>query len=150
MNNCQNIAYALETVSIITMPVISILFFMRASAVYMRNKIAIAIFGLSWLALCATIVYGSVGISSEVKLIDGTQQCMVARASTPAYMRTDGLPWVATALYDTLIYLAISWHLTSFSMSGDNWKCRIKSLVKGDGLLSLSKGLLHNGQIYYL
>jgi len=59
------------------------------------------------------------------------------------------LPWVATALYDTLIYIAISWHLTSFSMSGDNWKCSVRSFVKGDGLLGLSKGLLQNGQLYY-
>jgi hypothetical protein len=63
---------------------------------------------------------------------------------------SDAWGFVANSIYDTLIYLAISWQLASFSMAGDGWKDRLRSFVSGDGLLGLSKALLQSGQIYYL
>jgi hypothetical protein len=51
---------------------------------------------------------------------------------------------------DTLVFLAISYRMTSFAMVKSTWRARTKSFFTGDGLYYLSKVLLQSGQIYYL
>jgi hypothetical protein len=51
---------------------------------------------------------------------------------------------------DTLVFLAISYRMTSFAMVNSTWRARTKSFFTGDGLYYLSKVLLQSGQVYYL
>jgi len=63
---------------------------------------------------------------------------------------TDAWAYTASAIFDTLIFLAISWRLASTSMIGSSWSDRLRSFVGGEGLLGLSKVLLRGGQSYYI
>jgi hypothetical protein len=60
------------------------------------------------------------------------------------------IPMILTVVYDTLIFLMISYRVVSISMVSDTWSARAKSFVRGDGLHHLSKALLQSGQAYYL
>jgi hypothetical protein len=57
---------------------------------------------------------------------------------------------VLNAINDTLVFLAISYHIISYTTIGDSWSARAKSFFTADGLPRLSKALLQGGQLYYL
>lgn len=123
----------------ITLPAASGLFYARLSAIYLHDKRAMLAFGLSWLAVFVFFVYDGVHVVLQY-LSEGRI----------APERIDTWSYVLNSLYDTMIYIAISWRLASFSISGDGWRDRVRSFVVGDGLLGLTKGLLQSGQSYYL
>jgi hypothetical protein len=56
---------------------------------------------------------------------------------------------VLNAVYDTLVFLAISYRIISYTIIGDSWSARVKTFFGANGLPRLSKGLLHGGQLYY-
>lgn len=58
---------------------------------------------------------------------------------------------ISTLVNDTLVFLAISYRLATDAvpMKGSR-RFRIISVVKGEGLYSLSRSLLRSGQLYYL
>jgi hypothetical protein len=124
------------------MPAASGLFFIRLSAVYSRRKYIMIFFGVCWLGVIGTFAYFS---------IEGMAQCSGANSSPQCFMvqPVDAWEYIATAIYDTLMYLAISWQLASFA-TVNRWQDRLKSFVTGDGLGWLSKVLLQSGQVYYL
>ena len=99
-------------------------------------------FGFSWI--------GVIGIFGYIS-IKGMAQCSGAKSSTKCFVvqRIDAWGYIATAIYDTLMYLAISWKLASFAPV-DRWQDRLKSFITGEGLGWLSKVLLQSGQVYYL
>ena len=59
------------------------------------------------------------------------------------------LPIVAIFVYDTLIWLAITYRLAADSWTGSSWRARFLSVIHGAGLYSLSKALMRSGQLYY-
>ena len=60
------------------------------------------------------------------------------------------IPTIITAVYDTLVFLAISWRIISYTVEGDTWQARSRFFFMGKGLHSVSKALLRGGQLYYL
>ena len=60
------------------------------------------------------------------------------------------VPIILTAVYDTLIFIAISYRMISLSMLDGPWSTRVKSFFTGNGLHHLSKAMLQSGQVYYL
>lgn len=60
------------------------------------------------------------------------------------------VPSLLTAVNDTLVFLAISYRMMRFSLTGSSWKARAKSLLWGEGLNHFSRALLRSGQAYYL
>jgi len=60
------------------------------------------------------------------------------------------MPVVANAIYDTLVFLAISHHIVSYTAIGDIWSARAKSFFTADGLPRLLRVLLQSGQQFYL
>ena len=124
------------------MPAISGLFFVRLSAVYAHDKRIIAIFGSFWLVVLGIFIFDTTTVLSRYSSPSLSQQCFV-------FTRTDTWGFIATAAYDTLMYLAISSRLATFAPTS-GWKARLKSFITGDGLGWLSKVLLRSGQIYYL
>jgi len=54
------------------------------------------------------------------------------------------------AIYDTLVFLAISFRILSYTVVGDTFEARVKSFFRGTGLPSLSRSILQGGQLYYL
>lgn len=124
------------------MPAVCGLFFVRLSAIYAGNKYVITFFGLSWLGVLGIFIYDTTTVLSRFRSQGASFQCY----SVKGY---DAWEYIATASYDTLIYLAISLRLASLGMD-DNWKSRLKSFVTGGGLSGLMRVLLRSGQVYYL
>ena len=124
---------------IVTIPATSALFFTRLSAVYLGNRNVIAFFGLCWLGTFGCFLMDSVSLLTRYTQINESKQDK----------NKDAAGFVANLVYDTLIYLAISWKLASFSMVSGRWRGYLRSFVYGDGLFQLSKALLHSGQVYY-
>jgi len=56
---------------------------------------------------------------------------------------------IVVAVHDTLVFLAISSRLLSWSL-GDTWIDKIKSFYHGRGMGIMSRALLQTGQSYYL
>jgi hypothetical protein len=54
------------------------------------------------------------------------------------------------AIYDTLVFLAISFRILSYTVVGDTFEARVKSFFRGTGLPNLSRSILQGGQLYYL
>ncbi|KAF7985669.1 hypothetical protein HWV62_2211 [Athelia sp. TMB] len=125
-------------------PATALLFYARASAVYLHAKPAVLFFGLCWVALFANYVVDGVNAVRVFGHVPGTQMCNVVRK------RGHGTSFVAVAVYDTVIYAAISWRLASLSGAGDHWRARLASLATGKGLYRVAKGMLREGQLYYL
>jgi hypothetical protein len=131
-----------ETLNIVIMPAASALFFIRLSAVYWHDKYVTAFFGFCWLGIFGLFVSDSIrGIERCSEVLESTY-CLRAR-------HIDASGYIATAVYDTLMYLCISWQLASFA-TADKWQDRLRMFVTGDGLGWLSKVLLQSGQMYYL
>jgi hypothetical protein len=122
---------------IVTIPAISGIFYARLTAVYAHNKAVMAFFGAWWLGIFGCFLVAGINMLSKPNQLNLIEH-------------QDALGFIANLVYDTLIYLAISWQLASFSVAGNSWKYRLKSFVHGDGLFRLSKALLHSGQAYYL
>src|ERR1700683_3068075 len=121
------------------MPAVCGLFCTRLSAIYSHNKYIILVFGSCWLAILAIFVLDTTTVLSRFSQSTG---CFVVEHS-------DAWGYIATAIYDTLMYLAISWRLAWFAPN-DGWKSRTRSFITGGGLSGLSKVLLRSGQVYYL
>jgi hypothetical protein len=60
------------------------------------------------------------------------------------------IPILVHAAFDTLVFLAISFRIMSFSIVGDTFSARMVSFFRGDGLSSLPRSLLFGGQAYYV
>jgi hypothetical protein len=124
------------------MPAISGIFFVRLCAVYSRDKWVIIFFGSCCIAILGIFIFDTAMVLSQSADDNRQIACFTVK-------HTDTWGYIATAAYDTLVYIAISWRLASFGMS-DHWKSRVKAFVTGGGLSGLSKILLQSGQAYYL
>jgi len=133
--------HLITVTNIIIIPAASGLFCIRLTAVYSHDKYVLIFFGVCWLGLLGIFAYIS---------IEGMARCSRVNISTPCFMvqPIDAWGYIAAAIYDTLMYLAISWRLASLAMV-DRWQDRLKSFVTAKDLGWLSKVLLQSGQMYY-
>jgi len=143
-DHCRAITEFAAVVNIVTVPAISLLFLLRVIAIYLHHRIVIAFFGICWLGLLVSCVIDSATMFSNFLHLPETKNCSLTGRSTDAWAYT------ASAIFDTLIFLAISWRLASTSVIGSSWRDRLRSFVRGEGLLGLSKVLLRGGQSYYI
>jgi len=140
--HCQLLLNFIAVFFVIAMPATSLLFFYRVRAVWSNSKVVSYFFGFMWFVifgLCVPIPWAVKGGH-----IGPTQRCI----NTVVHWFTSP-PIVANAIYDTLIFLAISFRIVSYTIVGETWQARLKCFVSGDGLPRLSKGLLQGGQLYY-
>jgi hypothetical protein len=142
IDTCKVLAGLIAVANSVTIPAASCLFFIRLAAVYLRDTYIMAFFGSCWLVVLGCFVFD--GTKSLLRLPDVSQptQCVVVN-------HRDAWGYIATALYDTLMYISISWRLASFS-TFHSWQERLESFVTGDGLGWLFKVILRSGQVYYL
>lgn len=144
MSDCGPVTRFEAIIDIIAVPAISLLFLFRVTAIYLHSRVAIAIFVTCWLALLGSFVYNSLTLLSGSIHTSKTRPCNLVGRTTDAWA------YIANGIFDTLVYLAISWRLASTSMIGNSFWDRLRSFIRGDGLLGLSKVLLKSGQFYYL
>jgi hypothetical protein len=142
IKTCKVLVRLLGTANTLIMPATSGLFFVRLTAVYSGGTYVITFFGSCWLVILGFFLFDSARVLLRLPHVTQSSQCLTVE-------HKDAWGYIATAVYDTLMYLAISWRLASFATLG-SWKDRLRSFVTGDGLGWLSKILLRSGQVYYL
>ncbi|THH31593.1 hypothetical protein EUX98_g2588 [Antrodiella citrinella] len=140
--SCHQLAKAIGWLAALAFPLNSLLFFFRVRAVFYKHPLIIAFFALSWLAtlggsLTAPFAVDGVHIGS-------TQNCVNSNVKS---FGSAGI--IATAVNDTLVFLAISAQLVMYTLA-DTWAARVKAFMKGQGLGKVSKTLLQSGQLYYM
>lgn len=162
VDQCNRFIMMIGWFFVVAMPSTSLLFLFRVRAVYGNSKIIVYFFGILWLAilgLCAAIPFGIKGGTCcflravsipdlrghSAAHIGPTQRCI--NTEVASYISA---PIALNAINDTLIFLAISFRIISFSVAGETGRDKLRSFISGDGLPQLSKGLLQGGQLYYL
>ena len=121
----------------------SALFFLRVRAVYRNSTIITVIFGALWFMLLGlSFIFP---IAADAEHIGTTKRCI--NTLIPRYSST---PIIFNAVFDTLVFLTISLRIMSFTVVGNTLLARMRSFLQGHGLPVISKGLLQDGQLYYL
>jgi len=143
IGNCPSLKYVQGVFFEIGGPATSLLFLFRVKAVYNHSRIVTAFFGFLWLSIAGLSILLMVGINGS--RIPYTRRCSQGVSNT-TYTT---IPLILTAVFDTLVFLAISYHMVSVPMVNHTWRGRAKSFFRGDGLHHLSKALLQSGQAYY-
>lgn len=125
----------------------SLLFIIRVRAIYEENNYVTAFFALSWLAVLGCFIFTLQGLEAYPESnASGTFTYCLTGSISP-YIALD---FVMPLVHDTLVFLAISWRLTTNSIYNTNIKHGVRAMVFGDYMPAFSRALLQDGQIYYL
>ncbi|KAL6298479.1 hypothetical protein BKA93DRAFT_744034 [Sparassis latifolia] len=142
VGSCQALLVSLGWCFTVGVPATSALFYFRVCAVYHNSRFVMAIFGIIWLSI--------LGTSFTVPFaVNGEHIGMTTRCINIGVKPFSSAAVITNTTNDTLVFLAISVRLVSFSMRGNTLKDRLISFFGGGGLPKLSKMLLQDGQLYY-
>ncbi|KAJ7099294.1 hypothetical protein B0H15DRAFT_944706 [Mycena belliarum] len=121
------------------------LFLFRVRAVYGGDRLVTALFSFLWLAVLGAALAIPFG-GTAVRLGDAPQ-CVVTRIE--AYVGAVG---TIIAVYDTLVFLAISHRLAANfrQTQSPSRGAQLKAALSGAGLPAFSRALFVDGQMYYL
>jgi hypothetical protein len=124
-----------------------LLFFLRLRAIYNRDRLVVAVFFILWLGLLASAILLPVGFKGGA--IENTPYCTYVSVSRVAFYSRLG-----PLVFDTLVFVAISWRLSRIGNLDKTGlragKKTITKMVLGTDLPTFTRGLLIDGQIYYL
>ncbi|KAF7289027.1 hypothetical protein HMN09_01350600 [Mycena chlorophos] len=138
LKHCALSQTLVESCFAIAVPLTSLLFFLRARAIFNRNPwLNVFLFSL-WLSVAGTCATAPTAIHAIT--IGPTPYCI--NTGVKSYV---GSTAITPLLHDTSIFLAISWRLYMNSHSRD-----VRTFVTGKSLPSFSRALLKDGQLYYL
>jgi hypothetical protein len=142
--DCNALKNAAGSSFILASPFTSALFFFRVKAVYHNNKIVTIFFGFLLFSLFGISIMYPFAYKGEH--LGTTQRCIPAE-----FARYGSIPALITAIFDTLVFLAISLRIASNTLlDNDTFGTRMKSFLRGRGLPNISKCILQGGQLYYL
>ncbi|KAF7325993.1 hypothetical protein MKEN_00450200 [Mycena kentingensis (nom. inval.)] len=152
--DCAAAIHGFESFYPVTSAGSAFLFYVRVLAVYGGNRVVAVFFGFLWLAVAATALL--VPIGGRGRALDGGR-CLYFRAlpNDPSTLPTG----LTLLLFDTLVFFAISYRLVanhgldagSPTTETRRWPLRrLKLLFSGANLPVFSKGLLNEGQEYYM
>ena len=117
------------------------LFLFRVWGVFLKSRFTLIVFSVLWLSTCTSFI--APFSFKSARNID-TSECFVEWVSLNSLAA-----FVSIAVYDTLVFFAISYKLVSFGCE-DSWTARTRLFFCGDKLGFISKALLQSGQCYYL
>ncbi|CAA7262440.1 unnamed protein product [Cyclocybe aegerita] len=144
---CRTLDTIAESFFAVSVALTSLLFLFRVRAIFDRNKYVRAFFSLMWLAVVAAVITPTQGLTGMN--IGPTKYCIHEKVEM--YV---GAANLLPLVNDTLIFLAISWKLmqnthaaSAHPLSG---KINLRAFLRGDYLPAFSRGLLQDGQVYYL
>ncbi|KAH9475836.1 hypothetical protein JR316_0011396 [Psilocybe cubensis] len=143
VGNCEMLSKVPPAVFLVALPSTSLLFYFRVSALY-SNKYVSAVFFVMWLSIlggCIPIIRSVSGAH-----IGPTNYCISIALEDAAAPGT-----IIPLIYDSTIFIAISWRLMRMSLPHDTGlKEAVKVVAFGKNLSKFSKSLLQDGQAYYL
>ncbi|KAF7973237.1 hypothetical protein HWV62_15737 [Athelia sp. TMB] len=139
---CQTLEYIICSFYEVSLPATSLLFFFRVKAVYGNARFVTLFFGILWFSVLGLSILLMLAVQSDH--IPHTLRCK--EAVVRAY---GSIPTIISAIYDTLVFMAISYRVVQHTLIGETWAARWRSFVTGEGLYTLSRALLRGGQLYY-
>ncbi|TCD63185.1 hypothetical protein EIP91_005852 [Steccherinum ochraceum] len=140
IHDCHTLARVQSSSASIQIPINALLFLFRIRAVFHNKRPVIFAFVVLWLGLLGTSM--SALLSLDAKRLPGTDRCLETTAQ-----KTAAAAIVYGAVYDTLVFIAISTQLVLFYQhAGRTWKV----FLTGRGMGDVSRILLQTTQLYYL
>ncbi|KAK0504538.1 hypothetical protein EDD18DRAFT_1125299, partial [Armillaria luteobubalina] len=133
---------ALGICNVLTQTFTSLLFFLRVTAVWHKNRYVFSFFTVLWLGVIAGAITVPVGIRGAH--IGTTQQCINIRV--PKY---DQLSVIMPLIFDSCTFVAITCHILLYSCVEETIRGRLRAFF-GRGVPVISRNLLLGGQQYYL
>ncbi|EGN97842.1 hypothetical protein SERLA73DRAFT_168972 [Serpula lacrymans var. lacrymans S7.3] len=127
----------------VAIPSTALQFFLRIRAIFTGNKYIIFFFFFLWLGVLGCCMSSITGIQGVT--IGLTQYC--TNPEPKLYIVS---PTIAVVVHDTLVFLAISWHLMSHFDADPGTRSWWKSFFSGHYLPHFTRMLLRDGQVYYL
>jgi hypothetical protein len=127
----------------------SLLFLIRVLALYRGNKMVIGVFAFLWLCAFGSALTIPIGDGNGAKHFLPNNPYCISTVNYPAY---EGAGFIIPAIFDTLVFTAISYRLyPSYEVSPEStWRAQISVLFSGRGIPKLSRALMESGQQYYL
>ncbi|PPQ87208.1 hypothetical protein CVT25_014181, partial [Psilocybe cyanescens] len=144
---CNQFVLAVHILMTISISTTSLLFVFRVRAIYEGNKYIASFFGLMWLAVVASFIVTMQGLEAH---LESNEYGSLTYCATRSISRYIALDFVMPLVHDTLVFLAISWRLTTNSIQHSNVKNGVRAMVFGDYMPAFSRALLQDGQMYYL
>ncbi|KAF8953402.1 hypothetical protein BDZ97DRAFT_1767467 [Flammula alnicola] len=143
VNACAELALAMDWFFPVVISSTSLLFLLRARAVFNDNIYIVSLFFFTWFA----VVGGSLtsGLGTEGGNIGTTKYCWYT--SVKSYVSAS---FIIPLVHDTLIFIAISWRLMGNAHVDHNFKSGFRTLLLGHYLPAFSRAMLQDGQMYYL
>jgi hypothetical protein len=120
----------------------ALLFFCRVRAVYDRQRCITWMFGILWIC----VVGGALTIPLASRATKIGSACVVEHLAR--YLISNG---IATTVYDTSVFLAISFRLLANSRVEQTPRDKVRATLCGEAnLYAFSQALFRDGQTYYL
>ncbi|KAJ6465767.1 hypothetical protein C8R45DRAFT_1173402 [Mycena sanguinolenta] len=132
-----NISYA------IAVPANCFLFFLRARAIFNRDRYLVLFLFVVWLSVLGTAAAIPSGVFASN--IGPTPYCLTTSAKSYA-----GGLGITPVIHDTIVFLAISWRLFENSHVEQDFTENLRVFWTGEHLPRFSKAVLKDGQMYYL
>ncbi|KZP06559.1 hypothetical protein FIBSPDRAFT_902716 [Athelia psychrophila] len=142
--NCTAFSIGLVTSTSVAIISTSFLFFLRVRAVYLQSRTITILFGALW------VVTASVGIGFTAFEMHGAGRVPYTAYCAHPTVKHDYVPITMMFVHDTMVFLVISYRLVADAVTVGDWHSRVRSIVTGKGLFSLSRSLMKGGQLYYL
>ncbi|KAK7685284.1 hypothetical protein QCA50_011647 [Cerrena zonata] len=137
-SNCNVTTQVVAWFGVFATPLNTLLFLIRADAVFNQCAKSRIAFGLLWLSTFATITspFSFTGFH-----VEHTRYCALEKVKQYCAAGT-----ITVAIFDTVVFLSIAYKIASFSRldTRDSWS---KFFMKGTG--EVSSSLLLTGQLYY-
>ncbi|KAF9470122.1 hypothetical protein BDN70DRAFT_944548, partial [Pholiota conissans] len=144
ISNCNTIEKIGVAFYPISLSLSALLFFIRLRAIYNRDRLVVAIFFFIWLGLLGTTM--SVPITVHGSNLGNTGECIDAHfPNTAEYAAI-----LSPLIHDTLVFIAIAYRLVQNAYVEMGFKNGMVIALSGKHLPAFSRGLLKDGQKYYL
>ncbi|KAI6009895.1 hypothetical protein EDC04DRAFT_841134 [Pisolithus marmoratus] len=141
VSDCGAVAVGVVTCQVMSSAAASYLFLKRAHAVYFGHKFFHHIFSFLWLVGVGTSCAVFAGARNSSLEIANTKHCIRHRTWSAL-----SIAFVDPVLFDTLVYLAITYKILSAHTKRGGWKV----FSSGIALPHFSRAVLQGGQQYYL
>ncbi|KAJ6454576.1 hypothetical protein C8R45DRAFT_1037418 [Mycena sanguinolenta] len=143
VGNCNALALSFSICIVLTQTSTTMLFFLRATAIWHPSKIAYAVFSILLIGVLGA------GITDPVVIrgahIGPTKQCI--DTAIPGSIEATA---IMPLINDTAIFFAINYRILAHTIVADSPMARLRAFFGGTGLSALSRALIQSGQHFYL
>lgn len=145
VTDCQVVTLSSAWFAAFAIPLNGLLFFFRIRAVFNDTKSVVWFFAFLWVAVLGCALTTPFGVKATYPGVE--EPCLDLLIA-----KFVSLGPIASWIYDTLVFIAISTKLMSFSFPTKKatWRERIKCFWTGPERGFITRTVLQTGQLYYL